>query len=591
MTLSRLLRSNRHWLRGRLSALTDGNHPPLPPSVVGGSLIIGLSAGLSSLALRWFFDATTYVAFQGGSHVLFFLGRYTVLCIPTLGGLFIGWLVYCLARQAQGPCVPEAIAAVILRKGYTGSFVIGIKVLLASLCLGTGGSVGREGPIIEVGASLGGSLRRWLKLSESHAQLLVACGVASALAAVFNAPLTGIIFALEVVLGDCQPGSASLVVVAVLSAGCLVRLVANNVPVFSVAGYDLVSYWEILIYALLGLTAGVVGVLFIAVISTCQNLFDSWSFPMYFKPALGGLLIGTMSLFLPQILGAGYAVIAQVLHHQLSLQIMMVLIGAKMLATSVTIGSGGIGGVLMPVLFVGAMLGGSFGTVAHYLLPTVTAISTPYAVAGMAAVFAAAMQAPMTGSFLLFEMTRMHHLILPIMLTTVISACLAERLYGISLFASQLSRRRMYLTQWRTLQRFQILAVKEVMTTQMETVAGMSDLASLGHLFAHQPHKCFPVLDAAGALCGLLTMQDFKDALAQDATDRPTAQDLAVPVLMTIHPDEHVSTALSCMVIHNLDSLLVVERETRRLLGSISREDAKHIHDLYRSRHVAWTTP
>jgi CIC family chloride channel protein len=542
--------------------------------VVGAAVIVGLGAGAGALLLRWLIATTTRVALQGGSGLLAFLGAFQVICIPALGGLLVGVMTSCLAREAKGHGVPEVIEAVALRGGRMRPVVPVVKLLASAICIGTGGSAGREGPVVQVGAGVGSTLGQWLGLSDEHIRQLVACGAAGGIAAAFNAPVAGVVFALEIILRAFNPTSFCTTVIASVAASEMARAISGNVPAFVVPPYALVSLWEFPLYAILGIAAAGVGIVFTAMLYACHDVFEGLTIPAYLKPAAGGLLIGTVGVAFPQIFGVGYDIITQALHNALSLRLMAVLVVAKMLATSLTLGSGGTGGILVPSLYLGAMLGGCFGTLVHALWPTVTAVPGTYALVGMAAVFAAVAHAPITALLILFEMTGDYRIVLPVMLTTVIGTFLAERMASESIYTLKLSRRGIHLSGRRTIDILQTVQVKEVMETRVDTVPTTMGLPALARRFERLPCQSFPVLDARGALWGMLSIEEFTHALAQDATDHLTAGDIATTSVATVYPDEPVSTAMRRMAIGDFRCLPVVERSnTRLLLGVVHWDD------------------
>jgi CIC family chloride channel protein len=270
----------------------------------------------------------------------------------------------------------------------------------------------------------------------------------------------------------------------------------------------------------------------------------------------------------------GYEAIEQVLRNEAPLYLMALLIGVKMLATAITIGSGGSGGVFAPSLFLGAMLGGSFGTVVHTVFPTATAVPGAYALVGMAAVFAAAARAPITAVLILFEMTGDYRIILPLMLTTVISTVVAERLYGESIYTLKLSRRGVRLERGRDVDVMQTVRVNEVMATQVDTVPTTMCLSALARAFERTHHHSFPVVDPHGALYGIVSIRDLERALSEGTLDQLTAGDIATTRLVTVHPDEPMSAAIERMAPRDLSRLPVVDPSNpRRLLGIIRRGD------------------
>lgn len=561
-------------LSSGLARLLAAIRPSPTTALLGTAFLVGIGSGIGAIVFRWLIDTITHLAFTTGASLLGFLGRYYVILLPAIGGLFVGPLVYFFAREAKGHGVPEVMEAVALRGGRIRPIVVVIKSLASSICIGTGGSAGREGPIVQIGSALGSTLGQWLGLAGDRLRNLVACGAAGGIAATFNAPIAGVMFALEVILGDFSATAFSTVVISSVTASELARVITGNVPAFEVAPYRLVSPWELPVYAVLGLIAALVGVFFVIVLYKSEDLFDAWRFPEPLKPVAGGLLIGLTGLGFPQIFGVGYPSIEQVLHNNVPLLLMTMLVGVKIVATSLTIGSGGSGGVFAPSLFLGAMLGGAFGSVVHSWWPHVTAPSGAYALVGMAAVFAAAARAPMTSVLILFEMTDDYRIILPLMLTTVVSTFVAERLYEESIYTLKLSRRGVRLVRGQVVDVMQTVRVREVMDTQADTVPITISLTELGREFERTHHHSFPVLDSRGALYGIVSIQDLEREMSSGTIDGVTAGDIATTQLITVYPDDPIAIAIERMAPRDLSRLPVVDPEdTQRLLGLVRRGD------------------
>lgn len=295
----RASRQTRPPLVERLPLLFDRLQPSQTTTLLGTVLIVGLGAGAGAMAFRWLIDATTHLAFAEGGKILDALGPYYVVLIPALGGLLFGPLIYFFAREAKGHGVPEVMEAVALRGGRIRPIVVVVKALASSTCIGTGGSVGREGPIVQIGSALGSTVGQRLKLSGDRLRNLVACGAAGGIAATFNAPIAGVIFALEVILGDFSARYFSTVVISSVTASELARILSGNVRAFVVPPYALVSVWEFPLYAVLGVLAALIGILFIIILYRFEDIFDAWAFPEYLKPVIGGLLIGATGFVFP----------------------------------------------------------------------------------------------------------------------------------------------------------------------------------------------------------------------------------------------------------------------------------------------------
>jgi chloride channel protein, CIC family len=352
--------------------------------------IIGVGAGFGAILFRWMISFFQNLFFVQGQHTLSFLGSYYVIFIPAIGGLIVGVTVYFFASEAKGHGVPEVMLAVAVSGSKIRPRVAAIKALVSSICIGSGGSVGREGPIVQISSALGSTIGQVFQLSEDKKRILIACGAAGGIAATFNAPIAGIFFGLEVILREYGTRYFSSVVLSAVTATIISRTFLGSNPAFITPPYELLNSYDILFYFILGFLAALVAWVFIKALYKCEDIFDAIRIPYFIKPAIGGLLLGVIGLYFPQIFGVGYPAIEKALNGQLGPMIVFGLISLKIIATSLTLGSGGSGGVFAPSLFIGAMLGSSFGSFIHLILPEVAISTGAFALVGMAAVFAGA---------------------------------------------------------------------------------------------------------------------------------------------------------------------------------------------------------
>lgn len=566
-------RGQRAWTRPLVEWLNT-LQPPEMAVLTSTALVVGLGAGFGAIVFRWLINSFTSLAFDGGRQALGFMGHYYVLLIPAIGGLFVGPMIYRFAREAKGHGVPEVMEAVALRGGRIRPIVVVIKALASSICIGTGGSAGREGPIVQIGSALGSTIGQTLRMSDERIRTLVACGAAGGIAATFNAPVAGVLFALEVIIGEFTVAHFSTVVIASVTASVVARAFLGNVLAFTVPEYSLHSPWELPLYALLGIIAAPVGVAFIRLLYRMEDIFDAWQLPEHLKPVIGGLGVGAIGLFAPQVFGVGYEAIEVVLRNETVLGTAALLLLAKVLATSITLGSGGSGGVFAPSLFMGAMLGGGFGDLVHHWRPDMTALPGAYALVGMAAVFAAGARAPITAIIILFEMTGDYRIILPLMLSTVIATLLAQRLESESIYTMKLSRRGVRLEHGHDIDVMQSVQVSEVMATNADPIPVNMCLNDLAARLQGDRHNAFPVVTDSGALYGIVSLQDLERTLTRENGDNLTASDIATRSLVTAYPDEAMWVALKRMGPRDLSTLPVVERDNpKKLLGVIRRRD------------------
>ncbi|MFQ6100302.1 MAG: chloride channel protein [Anaerolineae bacterium] len=545
------------------------------------ALVVGVGAGLGAVVFRWLIKGVQVLAYDGLGRLLGDIAPFHLLVIPAIGGLIFGPLIYRFAREAKGHGVPEVIEAVALRGGRIRPRVAVIKSLASSICIGTGGSVGREGPIAQIGSALGSTIGQALKLSDERVRNLVACGAASGIAATFNAPIAGSIFALEVILGQLHVIYFGAVVISAVIADVVTHIFEGDLRAFAVPEYALVSPWELVLYTLLGVLAALVSASFTRLLYLSEDLWDKIRVPEYFKPALGGLLLGVMGILtskadgFPRVFGVGYDSINQALFGHLALGVTLTLLLVKLLATVLTLGSGGSGGIFAPSLFMGAMLGETFGQLVHQLFPTITAPAGAYALVAMAAVFSGAAHAPVTAILILFEMTRDYRIILPLMLATVTSTLISRIISRESIYTLKLSRRGIHLQQGQDIDVMQGMTVGETMTTDVDVVPLSMSLEELVDEFARTHHHGFPVVNGAGELAGVVSIQDLEWALAAGPIADKTVADIATTRdLLVTYPYEPMWKALRRMGVRDVGRLPVVEQEgSNRLVGVVRRPD------------------
>jgi len=437
-----LIRDWTRLLRARIEQAAQLRSSFLPEQnqLIVLAVAVGLLTGFGSVGFIKILGAITDFARERAKTGLGVFGPADLVLLPALGGLVVGPVIHYLAREARGHGVPEVMTALATEGGRIRPRVVLVKIIASAFTIGFGGVAGREGPMIQIGSSLGSTMGQFVRLPTRHIRTLVACGAAGGIAATFNAPIAGAIFAMEVLMGRLA-ADFLLVLLTSLTSCMVTRAYLGNYPAFVAPAYELVSSAELPLYFLLGLIAGFAALLFVRLLYKSEEWFDRWPFPEYLKPAVGGLMVGILLRFFPQIYGTGFPAVEAALWVQLSWGLLGCLFFAEMIGNCATLGSGGSGGVFAPSLYMGAMLGGAFGTAVHALFPTMTAGSGAYAMVGMAAFFAAAAKAPTTSILILFEMTNDYRIILPLMTATVASVTLSNRLLPQSIYTLKLHNR------------------------------------------------------------------------------------------------------------------------------------------------------
>jgi CIC family chloride channel protein len=578
------------------------------------AVVIGVATGLAAVFFIRLIAFIQLFFYGGGEKILPALGRLWIIIVPVIGGLLVGPIISKFAVEAKGHGVPEVMQALILRGGRIRPRVALVKVIASAICIGTGGSAGREGPIVQVGSALGSSVGQWLHLSDERIKNLVACGAAAGIAATFNAPIAGVVFAIEVLLSELQVAVFGNVVVSAVAASIVSQIFLGSRPAFEIPGYVMHSPWEILLYVVLGLLAALVGILFIRMLYYTEDVFERLPIPEWLKPATGALLLGIlafcypyvgtisyisvdeMTLGLPivenypHIFGSGFIFLEEVLQGRAPFFLLFLLIFLKPLATSFTLGSGNSGGVFAPSLFTGAMLGGSFGYLAMHFFPDLKIEIGAYALVGMAAVFSAAARAPLTSMLIVFEMSNDYRLILPLMTAGMIASTFAQWLQSDSIYSLKLTKRGIRFDQGRDMDIMQTVQVDEVMNSAPITIQREQSVAELFAAFQENNLGGFPVINNAKELYGMVTMQDMERTIQEMERTLHRKEvnlkdlkvwDVATPDPVTIFPDEPIWLAIKKMAPRDLARLPVISRNNpKNIIGIISRSDIVRAYNL-----------
>lgn len=536
------------------------------------SIIVGLGGGFGAIVFRWLIGLFNNLFFVRGQEILGFLGKYYVVIIPALGGLIVGPLIYFFAREAKGHGVPEVMRSVLVGGGKIRPRVAAIKALASSVCIGSGGSVGREGPIIQIGSSIGSAIGQLFRLTEEKIKTLVACGAAAGIAATFNAPLGGIFFALEVILRDYGLRNFSSVVLSSVTATVISRTFLGNHPAFRTPPFALYGISDFPYYLVFSLFTAIIAWLFIQTLYKSEDLFNRIKIPDYLKPAFGGIGIGLLGLYFPQIFGVGYDVIETTFSNGFSFWILIILVFLKIIATSLTLGSGGSGGVFAPSLYMGAVLGEAFGLLVHKLIPSTIIPPGAFALVGMASVFAGTSQAPISSILLLFEMTGNYQILPPLMITCVISSLLVRYKTKYSIYTLKLIRRGIDLEIHKYGDLMENITVSEAMLSDVITVSPDDEIAGIRKLIDRTNHRGFPVVADGTILKGIITREDLNRAL-RTGYENGKVMDFMTRDLIVCYPDESLKTALHKMAGRNVGRLPVVDSgNDQHLIGIITRK-------------------
>ena len=495
------------------------------------------------------------------------------LMFPVAGSLGIGYLLYRFFPNARGSGVPQTKAALFARDGrITLRTVLG-KFFCTSATLASGIPLGREGPSVQVGAGIGSVLGRALGLSTDQVKNLIPVGAAAAIAAAFNTPLAAVVFALEEIMGDLNAPMMGGVVLASATAWVVLRLSLGDHPLFTVPQYHLVSSSEFAVYAVLGVAGGVVSAAFSWLLLNQRARFlrfPQWT--VWFQPVVGGLLVGGMGWFVPQVLGVGYGFVGDALNGRMAFHLMILLLVLKLFAITTSYASGNAGGIFGPSLFLGAMLGGVVGTAAHHLFPLATATPGAYALVGMGAVFAGVVRTPMTSVLIIFEMTQDYAVIVPLMIANMVSLFVASLLQHEPIYEALAVQDGIHLPSARTRLHQDQRTVAEIMKAPgLLLESEITVREALGRIRA-SGHRSALVTDQRGVI-GIVTQSQMEVEVDEDSAR--LLDDLMVgPVFPHMHADQGLDLALERMGSNQIDLLPVVSRaNVHTLVGIVTLQD------------------
>lgn len=542
-------------------------------TILLAAILVGVLSGLGSAAFIYSLSAVHHLFFVTLADAIPWIGPSVVIFLPALGGLLVGPLIARFAPEARGHGVPEVMTAVATRGGRILGRVAIVKIIASAISIGSGGSAGQEGPMVQIGAATASAAGRRLGIPRHHMRTFVACGAAGGLAAVFNAPIGGAIFALEVITGELTPAFGA-VILASVSATVVSRSLFGNFPSFVVPRYELVSNVELIAYVVLGVLAGLASVAFIRMLYAFEDRFDGWSFPQRFKPVVGGLMLGIIGRFWPQVFGTGTATIQDATWGMLAPGLLLLLIPLKMLSTSITLGSGGSGGVFGPSMYVGAMLGGAFGWAVHTLFPTVTAGSGAYALVGIGGLVGGTALAPLTAIILLFEMTDDYRIILPVMVVTAISVVVTRALVGESIYTLKLRRQNIGYYAGAELERTHGVTVALAMRKELPALAPSTDVVRALARAVQARATALVVADESGRTMGAVTVEQLSAASVQEQRPASVAALIIPAATICVLPTERLDAALDRLDRTEHDVLLVTDTLPRQAAVGPSADEA-----------------
>ncbi len=499
--------------------------------------------------------------------------RWLLILIPTLGGLVSGVIVYSFAPEAEGHGTDAVIEAVHNKGGKIRGRVPIIKTIASAITIGSGGSAGREGPIAQIGAGFASILSQKLKLSPKERELLVICGAGAGIGSIFKAPFGGALFSIEVLYKRDYEVEAFIPAIVSSFIGYGVFALATGwQPIFIAPSYTF-NPLELPFFAILGIISGLVSILYVTVFYGLRDkFFRQMRIPDHFKPAIGGFLLGLMAYFFPAVLGPGYGWLQLSIAGKLALPLMVILIFAKILATSFTISSGGSGGVFAPSAFIGAMLGGTIGLIFHMLFPTVVSKPEIFALIGMGAFFSGAAKVPIASIIIISEMTGDYNILIP----AILASSMAYLVSGdYTIYEKQVLTRADSPIHIPELLSgiLSSLKVKNVMTKNVITIKPTATIDELEKLINESGHLGFPVVNEKGELVGIVTYEDVMKVKPEERL-KTRVEDIETRKLIVAYPNETLDAVLRKIVLHDISRLPVVEpKNPKKLVGIITRYD------------------
>ena len=540
--------------------------------------LVGLAVGLTSVVTAHIISYLQNQFWGSGQNLLDAAGDNpwpVRIIIPLVGGLLVGLIGWFFRVETRGGGITTIMQAASLKGGVISLRATVPRDWAAIVTISTGGSLGREGAMALLASAIGSYTGRRFKLTTQQLRVLVCASAAAALAAVYNAPIGGSLFALEILMGNFALEVLGPVVVVSVISTLVFRSCMGNLPRFEVPHYELISAWELLPYLVLGLLSGFISLLFIRTLFGSQDIFEKIPLPKNLKPAIGMALVGVIGIWLPQVYGNGFEAVNLNLRGQLPIILLLTLIPMKMLASSLTFGSGGAGGLFTPSLMLGSLLGGAFGFEVHRLFPHATAEQGAYALVGMGGVLAGITHAPLTAIMMIFEQTNNYQIVLPLMFVCIISHFTTRVLKGRSLDEESLRRRGVVLPTGIEAGVMQSLRVEDIMHDDVPAISQSVTFPIIVEQFLKEPYSNIYVVNSEGKFLGAIRLHSMKEMLHQtEALSTVIADDLVDQTFHFVTPRQNLADAMDIFWQENAERLPVINNPAdRKLIGWISKRD------------------
>lgn len=538
--------------------------------------LIGVTAGWISIGFRHISHSLTGLltwSWPASEYIFSDLPWWQRLITPIIGGFVAGMFLWWGTKVPRSGNSTDYMEAVALGDGVVPFRYTMVKSGSALFTIASGGSIGREGPVVALCAMWASLMGRWTRISTPRLRLLVSCGAAAGMACVQNAPVGGALFAAEIVLGRMVMESFGPMVVASVIATQTIRTFIGERPIYDVPAFKLNTNWEMLPYSILGLLLGFIGTLYLILLRNSERAFSHVRIPLPIRLAIGGLIVGLTAILTPAVYGNGYVPINALFHGQFAWQMVLMILVLKLIATSATFGSGAVGGVFTPTLFVGAFLGYLFGDIIQILFPTLHTNPLAFALVGMGAFLTAATQTPLMSILMLVELTRDYQNILPLMIACVLAyyACLSTS-KGASIYRENLKRKEK--REGHSEPDWSHALIKDLMQCDPPVVTMDAGFKAIAEYFITTNRVYLYVTDEKGRFQGAISLHDVKPYLSSpELANIVIAQDITRENFLMVHPRDTLKEALAVFAKHDTERLPVVEKEKEKLVGSISKSD------------------
>lgn len=541
------------------------------------AVIIGILGAYGAIFFRYLYKLSHHFFFSTDSYetaILYQIPWWIRLIVPIIGGLLVGLIITRVAPEVKGSGVPEVMEAFAAKGGIIRFRVFISKAITSAITIGSGGSAGREGPIVHIGAAIGSSIGQVLKVNTRQLRTFLACGAAAGLSATFNAPIAGAIFAIEIIIADMRVVNMPPIIISSVVATVVSRYYLGDYPAFVVPAYDMLDARELFIYAVLGIVAGLVSVLFIKMFLTSRKHFELSRMPIWLKPAIGGLAVGIIGIFFPQVFGVGYETITDAAWNKLELKILLILLIAKMMATSFTLGSGGSGGVFAPSIYFGATLGAAFGIVANMFFPDWTASPGAYALVGMGAMLSGVTHMPITAILMIFEFTNNYLIIPPLMLASIISVLLSNQIAKKSIETAVLESKGVNIHDKREINLLRSILVSSIMDTDPVLIKSEAPFSEvITSLLSGKSHFAV-IVDEKDSYVGSIELNDIRELILEKeiVSSSLIASDVANSDIPFVLPEDNLDLVMHIFGRVDKDQIAVCNNALdRKVIGVVTK--------------------